>query len=139
MTGFWKIIASFLLPVYGRDAERQSLTAVAFRLPAGSRARPRQRDAAGHDAHNGTSRLTDLSGQDAIRPGRGEAIALIGRYLPHPVAEDVGPMTLTGLTAPDGAVIVVLLASADAWPDADPRRRFFQALRALAQPRPTTH
>jgi hypothetical protein len=48
-------------------------------------------------------------------------------------------MTLAGLTAPDGAVIVVLLASADAWHDADPRRRFSQALRALVQPRPTTH
>lgn len=50
----------------------------------------------------------------------------------HPVAEDVGLMTLTGLAAPDGAAIVAL-ASANAWHDADPRRRFSQALRALAQ------
>jgi hypothetical protein len=42
-------------------------------------------------------------------------------------------MTLTGLATPDGAVIVSL-ASADAWHDADPRRRFSQALQALAQP-----
>jgi hypothetical protein len=31
--------------------------------------------------------------------------------LTHPVAEDVGPMTLTGLTAPDGAVVVALVAT----------------------------
>ncbi len=31
----------------------------------------------------------------------------------HPVAEDVGPMTLTGLTAPDGAVIVTLTGDLD--------------------------
>jgi hypothetical protein len=54
--------------------------------------------------------------------------------LTHPVAENIGPMTLAGLTAPDGAIIVPLLASADAWHDADPRRRFSQAPRALAQP-----
>jgi hypothetical protein len=31
---FWKNIAGFLLPVYIRNAERQSLAAVAFRFPA---------------------------------------------------------------------------------------------------------
>jgi hypothetical protein len=106
VTGFWKIIASFILPVYIGDAERQSLAAVAFRLPAGSRARPRQWDAAGHDAHDGTSRLTDLLGQDTIRPGRGEAIALIGRRLTHPVAEIGGLIThtvVTPATAPTAA------------------------------------
>jgi hypothetical protein len=41
--------------------------------------------------------------------------------LTHSVAEDIGPVTLTVLTAPD------------AWRDADPRRRFSSALRALAQ------
>jgi hypothetical protein len=30
VTAFWKIIASFILPVYAHDAERQSLAAVAF-------------------------------------------------------------------------------------------------------------
>lgn len=31
----------------------------------------------------------------------------------HPVAEDAGPITLTALTAPDGAVIVTLVGDLD--------------------------
>ena len=84
-----------------------------LRLPAGSRARRRQ-GGSGHDAHNGTSRLTDLSGQGRDSSGgRGEAIHLIGRHCDPPRGRRRGPMTLTGLTAPDGAVIVTLTGDLD--------------------------
>jgi len=66
---FWKIVASFLLPVYAHGAERQSLAAVAsgFRLvhaPGGVSGTPpvMMRTMALH------GRLTGRA-QDAIRPG----------------------------------------------------------------------
>jgi hypothetical protein len=54
--------------------------------------------------------------------------------LTHPAAETIGPVTFAVLSAPDSTVIVAghgelhaavaaLLADADAWRDAEPRRR----------------
>jgi hypothetical protein len=47
----------------------------------------------------------------------------------HPVAEDAGPITLTALTAPDGAVIVALEGDLDIASAPAARERLLSLLR----------
>ena len=47
----------------------------------------------------------------------------------HPLAEDAGPMTLTALTAPDGAVIVILAGDLDIASAPAARERLLSLLR----------
>ncbi len=76
-----------------------------FRLPAGSRTRRRQRDASGHDAHDGTSRPTDRSAPGHNSSGADEKpFTRSEGSLPPPAAEDIGPVTSTVLTALDGTI-----------------------------------
>jgi anti-sigma B factor antagonist len=80
---------------------------------------------------------TYLTVQDAVaggRPGGGTALPLTGPDVTR--ARTLPALAQAELGAESGqlrAAVADILANADAWRDADPRRRFSPALRALAQ------